>query len=201
MASAQTLFQQAVDRIARRDWPGAERLLRRLTDRKGPLIPQAGYNLALVLRQRGGGPEVADWLRRVLAEAPDYHNARFELGVELMNSDAYEEAAGQFASYLKACPNDVDARKNLAQLAARLGHWDQAEEQARSALSMADKDPDLRLTLANILRETGRQDEADALYSRLLTEQPQARAAVLKAMTTGSKGRLPLRLSDLLNSG
>ncbi len=192
MPTFQQRYQKALAAISDRDWPAAEVILRDLADSSEPMIPQVGYNLALVLREMGRVSDFATWLLRVLDAVPDHRDARFELAALQMNQGELESALGNFRRCIDATPEDSDALKNGGMLAVRLGQWQEAENWLDRCLALCPDDPDAQLARANLARETGDMERAEAIYRRLFRNEIPMRPLILKSMIQNSMDTLPL---------
>jgi predicted Zn-dependent protease len=194
------LMRAAAPALGARDWGAAEAALAGALALQ-PADPaqscKLAYNLALVEKRLGKPGEADRRLADLLAGTPDHLNARFEYAAALMDRGAEADALREFEIYLRAAPDDPDARLNAARLCLRLGAPQSAADHLAIAATHRPDDPAIRLAAAEAARDLGRPDEADRSLRRLYSEAPGLRPAILKIMSQGSRGRLPLAVSQL----
>ncbi len=171
--------------LAAKDWPAAERLLRRLAKGKAP-PPVVFYNLAKVLEAGGKPDQMKHWLERAVAANSGYGLAWFELGRVALDNGALDDALAAFVRASALMPEDTDTTRSLGRVALRLGDWDRAAQ-----CFEAQDDPEARLARYRIAAETG-SDSTD-LRDALLTERSW-RPEVIKTLTRTAKGSVPLNL-------
>lgn len=171
--------------LAAKDWPAAERLLRRLAKGKAPQ-PAVFYNLAKVLEAGGKPDQMKHWLEKAVAANPSYGVAWFELGRIALDHGALTDALTAFVRALALMPNDSDTRRNLGRVALRMGDWDRAKD-----CFAAQNDPEARLARYRIAAETG--SDTTKLRDALLAECSW-RSEVIKTLTRTAKGSVPLNL-------
>lgn len=174
--------------IARADWPGAERVLRRAA--QGPNPPAAVfYNLAKVLEAQGKHTQRGLWLERALAVDPGHALSWFDLG--RLHTEAQPRAALRaFARAAALVPSDLESQRMVARLALRLGDW----AALAGALAHLPQDGESRIAAYRLACETGQ--DARALRDALLAD-PAQRPAALAALGRVARGSLPLRLPPL----
>lgn len=172
--------------LAAKDWPAAERLLRRLAKGKAPQ-PAVFYNLAKVLEAGGKPEQMKHWFERAVAANPNYGVAWFELGRVALEHNALDEALTAFVRTAALMPGDADTRRNLGRVAMRLGDWDRAAE-----CFAGQGDPEARLAHYRIAAETGAS--STELRDALLAERSW-RPEVIKTLTRTAKGSVPLNLT------
>lgn len=172
--------------LAAKDWPAAERLLRRLAKGKVP-PPAVFYNLAKVLEAAGKPDQMKHWLEKAVAANPRYGVAWFELGRIALDQGALKDALAVFVRASALMPEDADTRRNLGRVALRLGDWGKATE-----CFAAQSDPEARLACYRIAAETGASttDLRDAFL-----EERSWRPEVIKTLTRTSKGSVPLKIA------
>jgi|GEM_PF-1452816 tetratricopeptide (TPR) repeat protein len=171
--------------LAAKDWPAAERLLRRLAKGKAPQ-PAVFYNLAKVLEAGGKPDQMKHWLERAVAANPSYGIAWYELGRIALDHGALADALTAFMRASALMPDDADTRRNLGRVALRLGDWDKAMD-----CFAAQSDPEARLARYRIASETGAT--TTDLRDALLAERSW-RPEVIKTLTRTAKGSVPLNL-------
>ncbi|MGJ8589896.1 MAG: tetratricopeptide repeat protein [Yoonia sp.] len=173
--------------LAAKDWPAAERLLRRLAKGKAPQ-PAVFYNLAKVLEAGGKPDQMKHWLERAVAANPSYGVAWFELGRITLDHGALADALTAFLRASALMPDDADTRRNLGRVALRLGDWDRAAE-----CFAAKSDPEARLARYRIAAET--RSDTSGLRDALLAERG-LRPEVIKTLTRTAKGSVPLNIES-----
>lgn len=195
-AEADRLMRAASEAIGVGDWVGAESAL------VGCLAlipddPSLSYNLALVEKRLGKTADAERRLRDLLKRAPDHANARFEYAAGLMDRGAEAEALREFETYLSTVPNDADALLNAGRLCLRLGRPEDAAVHTMAAEALRPGDPGIRLARAEALRDLGNMDEADRLLRTLYARAPSLRPAILKIMSQGPRGCVPISTDRL----
>lgn len=173
---------------ARGDWPAAEAALRELLP-DTPDNPSLHYNLGLVLRRQGRFDEALAAIRTALDLQPGHQGALFEQAACLMDLGRLKEAEAGFTAYLEAFPDDPDGRSNRARIRLRLGEPQKALDDCERALS---GNAELSLHRAEALRDLGRLREAQAILLPLYQNHEKLRPAILRIITQGPKGAVPL---------
>ena len=97
-------YNRGVQALAQDRLGEAERLFR-LAAEAAPDLPDARYNLALVLLRRGRTDEAVELLTRLVAQRPGDAEYRCALGNALFQSARFADAAAQFASVLRDRPD------------------------------------------------------------------------------------------------
>ncbi len=178
-------LQQA---LQQENWPQAEALLRGLIDRNGGHA-SLHYNLGLVLRRQRKDALALAAFGVALSRDPGHPSAGFERAALLldMGDDAGAEAG--FRAHLTRHPGDGDARLNLARLALR-------REAPAEAMEFAagDDRAEAQLVAVEALRDLGRLDDMQALASLVAAAAPQLKPVLLKIVSQGPRGRLPLQV-------
>ena len=119
----------------------------------------------------------ADWLlKQVLELAPDYHDARLDYALLLLEQRKYVEALQQAEQLLLHEPENREYLKQYAAACIGLGDYESLTDLyerllARQPASAAEE-ADLRVWRANALKITGRQREALAEYHAALAARP-----------------------------
>lgn len=180
--------------IAEEDWPRAETGLRALAE----LVPDNAslhYNLGLTLSRQDRHADALTSFETTLSLESGHANAMFERAASLMALGRLEAADTGFSSYLDRVAADPDAILNRARIALRQGRPRDALERL-DALPDADA-PETALARAEALRDLRRTDEANTILGGLYRDAPALRPAILKTMSHGPAGRVPLRLSAI----
>ncbi|WP_417769207.1 tetratricopeptide repeat protein [Stappia sp.] len=176
--------------LAAQDWPGARKALARLL-RADPKNASLHYNLGLVLRRMERPEDALAAFGSALKHAPDHVNALFEKASAQMELGRIEEAEAGFAAYTARVADDADGWLNLARLRLRLDRAEGAAEAFARASTLRKDDMDARIGAAEAKLRLG-QDSGLADLRALHGERPDLRARLLKAMTQGPRGRIPL---------
>jgi tetratricopeptide (TPR) repeat protein len=173
--------------IARRDWPAAERLLRRAA-RRAEAPAAVFYNLAKVLEAQGKTEQRLAWLARATAADPAHADAWFETGRARLDAGDLAGAEAAFARAAALQPQARDAWAMLLRLRLRLARW----REAREALARAgDLGGEGKIAAFRIACELG---EPAAAERAAMLADPGLRPAALRALAQTARGRLPLRL-------
>lgn len=180
--------------ISRSDWPTAERLLRQWAQKKSAPAT-VFYNLAQVLVRSGKADQAGAWYRKAVAADPGYADAWCEYGAWRLERGEAAEARAAYAKALALRSEDLDARRGAARTAMRLGEWRAAAADWTMVLQSAPDDEEAQVGALRAALETN--DPSAGQARRELAARPQARPALLKALTRSAKGSVPLRPSDL----
>ena len=128
--------------------------------------------LARIRMDSGGLDEAETLLRDVLARAPDYHAARLDLAMALLQQQKHAEARDEAVRLLQQEPENRDYLKQYAAACVGLGDHEPVIELYARLLEQAPEGgaeaADLRLWRANALKVTGRTGEAIADYRAAL---------------------------------
>lgn len=132
--------------------------------------------LARIRGEQGELDEAQALLETVLERAPDYHAARFDYGMMLLQQQRPAQARQQAERLLNHEPGHRDYLKQYGAACVALGDHEPVvdlyqgllDHQAASGEEVAD----LRLWRANALKVTGRQAEAIADYRASLAARP-----------------------------
>lgn len=149
----------------------AERLLRPLVHSR-PRDAVAIRMLAEVAMRVGIYAEAQAGLRRALAIAPGFSDARLALAAALQHQNRPEEAIAEYDALLAADPADVRAATAKAMLLGQFGDYAAAITCYEQLLQHQGAAPDAWLGYGNVLKTVGRQAEAVTAYRRALTLKP-----------------------------
>ena len=161
--------------LADDDLPSAEEVIREYL-RKDPENPGALRLLARVRRARDAPDEAEALLKSVLERAPDYHAARFDYAVVLLQQQKHLQARQEAERLLGNDPDNRECLKLYGAACIGLGDHEPVIDlyerllagQPQAGAEVAD----LRLWRANALKITGRPQEAIADYRASLTARP-----------------------------
>ncbi|CAM3344072.1 tetratricopeptide repeat-containing sulfotransferase family protein [Asticcacaulis taihuensis] len=166
--------------LADGDLGPAERVIRDYLRRAGGNV--GALHLLARIRQESGATEEAETLlEAVLANAPDYHEARLDYAMVLLQQQKHLPARQQAGHLLAYDPDNRDYLKQYAAACIGLGDYEPLiaiydRLLAGEALSAAEI-ADLRLWRAAALKITGNQAEAIADYRAALEALPSHGAA------------------------
>lgn len=138
--------------------------------------PGALRLLARICMDRDAPAEAESLLASALERAPDYHEARLDYAMALLQQQKHVEAKAQAQRLLAHDPANRDYLKQFGAACVGLGDHEPVIDLygrllaigARSAAEVAD----LRLWRANALKTTGRREEAVADYRASLAARP-----------------------------
>jgi tetratricopeptide (TPR) repeat protein len=105
---------------------------------------------------------------------PDLAQSRFNLGVVLYRSNAFNKAAAQFAEGARLSPTDERMPGNLAGALALAGRNEEALVAIRTALQLSPDDWTFHNNKGEILKNLGRHQEAIEAYQQALRLNPGA---------------------------
>ncbi len=131
--------------------------------------------LARICQDRGAYQEAETLLKGVLDRTPDYHAARLDYGMALLQQQKHLQARQEAERLLKHDANHRDALKLFGAACVGLGdHEPVIDLYARLLAGQAPgpETADLHLWRANALKTIGRQDEAITDYRASLTARP-----------------------------
>ncbi|MBB4098648.1 tetratricopeptide repeat-containing sulfotransferase family protein [Sphingomonas kyeonggiensis] len=132
--------------------------------------------LARIHMERGAPQEAGQLLQSVLERAPDYHAARFDYAMVLLQQQKHLQARQQAEQLLRHEPGNRDYRKHYAAACVGLGDHEPVIDLYAQLLAERPgpgaETADLLLWRANALKVTGRQQEAIADYRASLAARP-----------------------------
>jgi tetratricopeptide (TPR) repeat protein len=157
------------------DLAPAEDILRDYLRRDGSNVGALRL-LARICNERDAPDEAETLLEWVLESAPDYHAARLDYAMVLLQRQKHVEARTQSEHLLSHDPNNRDYLKHYAAACVGLGDHEPVIDIYESLLAGLSSGPevaDLRLWRANALKITGRSQEAIADYRASLEARPE----------------------------
>jgi tetratricopeptide (TPR) repeat protein len=160
--------------LADGDLEPAEEVLREHL-RQDPLNVGALRLLARIRQERGDLDEAEAVLKSVVERAPDYHAARFDYGMVLLQRQKPLAARHEAERLLEHDPDNRDYLKQYGAACVALGDHEPVIDLYARLLAQPRSDAevaDLRLWRANALKVTGRQAEAIADYRASLAARP-----------------------------
>ena len=111
-------------------------------------------------------------LERVVAEAPNFVQARMVLGAALLQRGDLEQARQQFQQVVAATPDNLQARKLLADVQLKLGRPGAALGVLTPTLAAPSLDPQLLSLLGEAARRSGHPEALTETLERDLHEHP-----------------------------
>lgn len=149
----------------------AEHILRPLVQAR-PRDAVAVRMLAEIAMQLGIYVEAEAGLRRALAIAPDFADARAALATALLHQNRPAEALDELDILLVADPRDVRTTAAKAQMLGQIGEYAAAIGCYEKLLHIRDDAPEAWLGYGNILKTVGREGDAVVAYRRALALAP-----------------------------
>jgi tetratricopeptide (TPR) repeat protein len=132
--------------------------------------------LARICTERGAPDEAEALLQSVLERAPDYHAARLDYAMALLQQQKHLPARQEAERLLKHDPDNREYLKQYSAACVGLGDYEPVIDLYERLLAgqgqAGPEVADLRLWRANALKITGRQPEAIADYRASLTARP-----------------------------
>jgi len=163
------------------------------------LLPEAPaslhYNLGLALKHAGRNREALAALDGALRIDPAHGNARFERAAVLIALKQPQAALEEIDRYLMGAPADVDALRTRARLLLALDQFEKAG--AAYAPFPPATDAEAALAQVSIAAETGPVEQTIGLAREAARTHPGHKAEILKRLTQGRRGALPLAISRL----
>jgi len=144
--------------------------------RQDPLNVGALRLFARIRQERGDLAEAEALLESVVKRAPDYHAARFDYGMVLLQRQKSQAARREAERLLAHDPDNRDYLKQYGAACVALGDHEPVIDLYARLLVRTQSDAevaDLRLWRANALKVTGRQAEAIADYQASLAARPE----------------------------
>lgn len=122
---------------------------------------KALYLRSNIYRQSGSWSKAAPDLRRVVELDPEYPQARWWLGIALVNIGRYDEAARHLEILRQRQPDDVEILVRLAICQHRLGRSREARALLDAVLAQRPDHGLAFLTLGQVAQGNGQLDEAE----------------------------------------
>jgi tetratricopeptide (TPR) repeat protein len=120
----------------------------------------------------------AESFEELVAMAPDYQDAYYNLGVCYYNTGQLEKAYGAFRNSLLQNPDDWEAERAAGLIQRKLGRMDQALYHYQRAHELHPASDLVCLELADLCERTGNIGKAKPLYQRVLAHQPDSPPAL-----------------------
>ena len=155
-------------------WSNEITLWRDATE-KGPLVPEAHFNLGHAHHMAGDVTAAKVAYERAVELSPRYTRAQINLGAIYREQGNNEAAMAAFQHALSGSPTSVEAMNNLALTHAFEGSHETAIELYEQAIEVESSRAELWLNLGLSLRDVGRKEGAIATLKRALELDPQIR--------------------------
>ncbi len=111
-------------------------------------------------------------LENVLVLAPDYHAARYEYALALLQRHKHVRACEEMEKLLKIDPDNRVYRTTHATVCTGFGRYEQALPLYREILAESPHDAELHLSIAHALKTLGRASEAIDSYRAAAAVRP-----------------------------
>jgi predicted Zn-dependent protease len=147
------------------DTQGAELLVRGFLA-KSPNDVEALRLLASIAREHEFNTDSEVLLGRVLALAPNYNAARYDLILTLVDLHKHQRAREEAEALMAAEPDNPGVRVTYAGILMALGDVDGAIERYRKLIAEMPGDSQLHQSLGHALKTNGQQQGAVASYHR-----------------------------------
>lgn len=180
-----------VDKLKRREYPGAITLLRLLLSGL-PNDANLLYNLGMALSDTGKLHDAVNHLRRAVTIAPDFTNARVALGIALQRQGEDADALRVLKEAVTRDAQNGWAQRNLGACLLNAGRVKEAEECLLQATALDPKDQLAMFGLAEALANLGRLPEADEAYKKAIAIDASSKIADL---AQGERRRIASRRS------
>ncbi|KZK85284.1 Tetratricopeptide repeat protein [Pseudovibrio sp. Ad13] len=181
--------------IARKDWAIAEKYILLMLE-EDETNPSLWYNLGLVRRRAGNNVQALENFEKTLDLNPQHKGAMFERAAACLDMEDFTAALNDFAEFTAAYPDDSDGLLNLARIALHMEVPDLAL-QAFQKRAELENDAENVLGAAEAMQMQGNNEGIDMLR-RLFANNPPVRPELLKIMSQGSFGRVPLNSKAIL---
>jgi len=111
-------------------------------------------------------------LQTLLEMAPEYHAARHDYALVLLQRHKHAQAAVQLERLLAVNPQERSYRISYATACVGLGQHERAVQLYREVLQETPRQPDLHLSIAHALKTVGRQQDAIHSYHSAIECRP-----------------------------
>ncbi len=136
--------------------------------------PELLFERALRLEGEGELPEAAQMYRRVIALAPEWAEAHYNLGNALRAMGRVEAAEEMYRLTVALDEDYAAAHYNLGDVLDERGALAEAAEVLQSALDAEPEFTDAHYNLASCLARLGKHDEADPHWRAYLERDPNS---------------------------
>jgi tetratricopeptide (TPR) repeat protein len=160
-------LREGSSRLSEGDLDGAESAIRAYLTQHGPHL-EGMRLLAQICIDRAVYDDAELLLEAVLERDPQYHDARHELTVVMIQRHRYWPAQLHAKHLLGIHPGGRAIRLLYAKTCDGLGQFDEALRIYRELLNETPGDAELEFAIANVLRNQGRSAEAIAGFQNIL---------------------------------
>ena len=143
--------------------------------RKGPLMPEAHFNLGFAHHQLGNLDSALSAYEHAVGLDPNYVRAQTNLGAALRQMGRLEEAARALGLALQVDPGAAETLNNLGLTYAAMGNYEGAIRLYERALETNAGRAELWLNLGLAQRDSGLREEAFWSLSRAIEIDPQVK--------------------------
>lgn len=140
--------------------------------------PEAWFDLANTLVERGATEAAITAFRQCLSIVPNHPGVLYNLGNALLQARRPVEAIEVFVRCLRLAPDFGAVYVNLANALRQLALLEQAQTMAELGVQHLPDVPEARICLANILHDRARYPEAATLYRQALNQAPDHAGAL-----------------------
>ena len=128
--------------------------------KKSPALPEAQYNVGVLLARKGDFVEAENSLVQASRLKPEWAQALLALGHLYFRQGRFADAATSFERAAERAPESVEALFNLATSRDRQRRWNEAIPSLRRARALAPNNPDIWSALRGHLLLFHREQEA-----------------------------------------
>ena len=139
----------------------------REAEERGVMTPEMYTNLGGAYLEAGRLPEALAAQRQAVVLAPDWADARFNLGLTLYKTGDHDAAIGEFRNAIRLYRDYEEAFFHLGLLLREKGRLEQSADTLRLALDLQPGNALYVFTLARVLGGLGRKADTEALLERL----------------------------------
>lgn len=187
---AAVLTEMAALNRDRRDWEGAERLLRRALE-EDPKFAQAHMHFARLYEQQERWDEALASYRKAVDLEPTLADASNQIGVILQHQGKPSEAVVHFRRAIEVNPDLAGPYNNLGLIYREMGDLDRAREILETGIAMAPKSAILHNSLGSLYHDRGEAERGIRSFEKALDLNPEYAEAVANLATVHREaGRL-----------
>lgn len=146
------------------------------------------WTLGQAYAEQRDGRNAETWLRRATKAGPNVDRTHLALGRLMFDMRRYDAARSCFEHVLGLQPGNAAATYNLSLVNQRQGRYQEAADGFAKCRKPIGPTRALMLAWGQCLQELDKMDEALGVYRDLLAHDADAYSAVLRALTTTSKG-------------
>ena len=149
--------------------------------RRGPLMPEAHFNLGFARHQKGELEHALSAYERAVELSPGYVRAQTNLGVICRDLGRFEAAITAFESALRSDPESVATLNNLGLTYSSIRRYDKAIDIFERALKIDGGVAEVWLNLGLAQRDLGLREKAFQSLSRAIQIDPAVKSASISA--------------------